>query len=197
MPTLSSIQQARPVTPPAAIVRVPVSAWASSWRDRPLEEETIGVRPLTEGDVVFARSEAARIALGAHPVPPEGTPDVFADERNAAFNDALLRMGASRGTCDPTDASQPWGGWGRHGGDVLVLEALTVEGARLLWDAIERVTIDTSPVMPQATDEEITELAEKAARATQRMPAGRAARLRRLLRFALNETLEALGEPRA
>jgi hypothetical protein len=84
--------------------------------------------------------------------------------------------------------------WGRWGGDELVRDALTPEGVKLIWDALERTTIETSPTSALATDEEVAELVVKAPRALAEMPPWQAQRVRRLLRFCLEEMSAALGE---
>lgn len=172
---------------------VPVLAWSHTWDDRPREPVMAGLRPLSEADLVFCRTEALRIVDGWY---PGAQVDAMGEvDRIVAYNDALMRLGVSRGTCDPNNVREAWDVWGRHGGDELVREALTVEGTKMLWDALERTTMEVSPVLAAATDEEIAELTDKAARALTSMPKWQAQRVRRLLRFCLDTCVGALGEP--
>lgn len=184
-------------TPPPGTVVVPPSAWAMTWDERPREDVVVGIRPLSESDLVFCRTEAMRLVTGWY---DDRLVDAAPDgeyERVLAYNDALMRLAVARGTCDPNDAALPWDVWGKHGGDDRVREALTPEGTKMLWDALERTTLSVSPVGAQATDEEIEELSEKAARSLAKMPRWQAQRVRRLLRWCLDECLDALGEPPA
>jgi hypothetical protein len=189
MPAFSKIE--KETRKPPAMVQVPASAWAPSWKDAPLDPVLVGLRPLSEQDLVFCNGEAVKHAFRFYPTSLD---EGVATARDAAYHDLQMRLAVSRATCDPNDVTQPWEVWGRHGGDELVREVLTTEGVKFLWDHLERVTIETSPVEPQATDEDIQELLKKAPGALAAMPHWRAARVRRLLHFCLNQTLAALGE---
>lgn len=175
--------------PPAMIV-VPATAFAPTWRDNPEGDVLVGLRPLSEADLIFCNGEAVKLALQFYPVGLAGAEG----PRNTAYHDAQMRYVVSRGTCDPNDVTQPWEHWGKWGGDEIIREALTMNGLKLLWDAIERVTIETSPVEPLATDEDIQELLTKAPVALAAMPTWQAARVRRLLHFCFNIVLSSSGE---
>lgn len=175
---------------PPAMIQVPPSAWAAEWPENPGEPVMCGLRPLSEADLIFANGEAVKEALLMYPPSMEGCDD----PRNSAYHDAQMRYVVSRGTCDPNDVTKPWEFWGKHGGDGVVQDALTMHGLKMLWDAIERVTIETSPVEPEATDADIQELLTKAPDALAAMPQWQAARVRRLLHWCLNAALAAKGE---
>jgi hypothetical protein len=97
-----------------------------------------------------------------------------------------MRFAISRATCDPNDARKGWEVW--HGvADDIVHIALTREGTKAIYDAIERITLATSPVRPELKDDELDELIAGIREALPLMPRGREARARRLLRFVLDE----------
>lgn len=176
---------------PPAMVQVQPVVWAPTWKDAPEEPVMVGLRPLSEADLVFCNGEAVKLAIQFYPL---ATDAAAVEARDRAYNEALMRLAVSRGTCDPNDVTQPWEFWGKYGGDEVVRDALTTNGLKMLWDALERVTIETSAVEPEATDQDIIELLTKAPKALAAMPTWQAARTRRLLHFLLNQCLEALGE---
>ena len=161
-----------------------VEYWSPRWEPRPVEEVCCGVRPLTGLDDDYIRESAARHAW-------KTLPGRLDDEHHVArtdvYNDELMRLAVARATCDPNDATRPWDVW-QGPSEEMVRVALTREGVKALYDAIERVSISLSPVRPEADDEDVYELADLvAAGALDRMPTARASRARRLALFLLEE----------
>jgi hypothetical protein len=124
--------------------------FADEWEGKPGEPVCVGLRLMSEADKGKARAEAEK---HAHEMHPNGGPN-WTD----AFNDCLIRQVAALGLCDPNDVSKPC--------EILryaeeqVRFAITSRGARSIFDAHERYEIESSPLEAEATDEELTELAE-------------------------------------
>jgi hypothetical protein len=165
---------------PAGLMSVSPDSFAFTWKTRPKDPVFVGLRPLAKTDLDFCRSEALRKAVNAHPHQNDQT------NRMDSFNDWLMALAVVRGTCDPNDARKGWEMWFGAGED-NVSSMLTREGVKALYDAVERVTIQCSPVRAQITDEEFDELSTIALMTLDRMPAPRSARVRRLLAFVLEE----------
>ena len=160
-----------------------VEYWSPSWGARPTEDVCCGIRPLSGADDDYCRLNAAKTAWRLFPGEPA---DRFQIERVDAFNDALMRIAITRGTCDANDARKAWDVWGGAPDDV-VGRALTREGVKAIYDAIERITLALSPVRPKASDEECARLFSILRERLASMPTARADRARRLLGFLLDE----------
>lgn len=182
--TLQGFQNlvAQPVPAPATLL-VTAAHFSARWDGRPREDLACGVRPLTGADDDYCRKAALRYAWQTF---PGAVGDEHHDQRTDAFNDALMRFAISRATCDPNDARRGWDVW-RGVADDVVHVALTREGTKAIYDAIERATLSLSPVRPELRDDELDELIAGLREGLERMPRARAARARRLLRFVLDE----------
>lgn len=160
--------------------------FSAKWKSRPNEDVCVGVRPLSGADDDYCRAQAARRAWETFPGKLD---DANHTQRTDVFNDALMRIAISRATCDPNDAeraSEIWNGVPEEAVNV----ALSREGVKAIYDAIERITIALSPVRREATDEEIELLLAIVHDRLSRMPDARAARVRRLAGFLLDECRE-------
>lgn len=186
MPTFAEVADEIDRTPPASMIVQP-STFASTWDSRPVQEELVGLRPLSSDDMTYALGEAYRLAMRDHPH------DSDKSGREIAYNENIMRLAIARGTCDPNDLTKAWEVWGGSPEDA-VHYALTREGTKSLWDAIERVSIETSPVRAQIDDEDLARLARIVKATLARMPAARSARARRLFLFLLEEC-EAFEQP--
>lgn len=194
MPAFSQVERSRP---PSHVI-VPPDAFASEWVDRPDEDVCIGLRFVPDAELEDARVEAFRRAstlVPEHHTSPEST-EVFI----ASFQDALMRWIIARGTCDPNNVHKPWYAWAAAPEDIVVEQALTDHGAQLIFDAWERMRIEANIGLPEATDADLRLLPELIARLPALTAASRtrALRLRRLLRFVLEEleTVDAaIAEP--
>lgn len=171
--------ESAPMPPPATMVLSP-DAFHALWKRRPETAVTVGLRPLAMVDIRFARAEGYRKAIGAHP--DEG--DVL--NRVDAFNDWVMMLAVSRGTCDAADMRKSWSHW--LGAAELNVDAmLTREAVKALYDAIERVQLSCSPVQAKIGPEGFDELVGLVPLMAERMPGARFARLQRLLGFVLEE----------
>lgn len=153
MPAFSAIA-APPMRPAPLCVTLQPSAYADTWEGvKPQGPFVVGLRTISEDEVEKARAEAARIAYECHPERQSG--DAADEARREAYADALVRLAVARASCSPDDVSRPYSeipdDWARH--------ALTADAVRRLWDALERLTVESSPTAPIATDADCAELA--------------------------------------
>jgi hypothetical protein len=125
--------------------------FASDWQSRPVCNVEIGLRLPSEDDVQTARCQAdqrlQQLELRD------------AESATRAWNDALMAFAVARCICDPRDVTQE--------SPVLQLAedtisvALTSAAIRRLFDAVERLMVEQSPLAPEATDDELAALAAR------------------------------------
>jgi hypothetical protein len=170
--------QVGPRKPPRVISLKP-SAWADSWKDKPQGPIDIGIRRVAEEDIQAAKSEAARICAE---IVTSGADE---DDRVSAYNDALIRVAAARGTSSPVDVSAPFFVMGED----EIREKMTPEGVRALWDAINALHIADSPLLPEIGNEGFGQLIAIWDRevAFDYLPPGGAAQIGRLLEHVRQE----------
>lgn len=170
-----------PETKPApATLVLPPSAFMPNWPDAPRENVCVGITLLCEGDITGAKQAAVTEAWRLYPRKED------ASARLEAIDDLLMRWLVARGTCDPNNVAQPFGLWAVAAEDTIK-EALTSEACKAIWDAMERAAIELSPVVPEASSDEILAVYVYAQTALDRMPEWRAKRVRRLLHYCLTE----------
>ena len=180
MSAFAEIEQAAKTRKPLGIVVLSPSLFSDDWADKPDADVCIGLRSLSGVDVETARGEAAVRAWELHP--NEADDEV----RIEAYNDALLTCLVARGTCDPNEAAGPcelWGGMAEEG----VRERMTVEGIGHVYDELERVVLEHSPLRTQLDDDGIGDLSAVALEKLQTLDAVKAQRIRRLLGFVMEE----------
>jgi hypothetical protein len=168
---------------PLATMVLPPSAFSPAWPDAPTEPVCVGLTLLSDGDAERALPAAMAEAWQVFPR-VEDQP-----LRYAAAEDILLRYIVARGTTDPNDVSEPPELWSEAPEDI-VKHALTIEGVRAIFDALERLRLSTSPAMLEATDEQIA-LLPNMTKGLNVIPTWRAVRVRRLLAFCLGELVDA------
>lgn len=178
MPAWSNVAAAKSSKPPRTITLEP-SAFATSWHRRPTSAVSVGIRTIPMLDIADARSAAAQEALERHTA--DG--DVLAVD---AYHDALVAWIVSRCTCDPDDVHLELSLWDGMPQD-SAKEGLTPAGMRTIFDAYERLTIEQDPSQVEATDDEIVRLPDVYAAAVAHLQGDRLARVRRLVRFVLDE----------
>lgn len=172
--------QPRPGVRPAGAFRdVPVDAFADTWELKPHQPLRIGLRLIADADYDKARASAENIARANHPA--GHSPEV----RWEAYNEALMQWVVARGTCKPDDVSQPF--W-QCPQDIVPL-ALGPDGLRLLFDAIEELKIEKTPLGREADEPAIETLGALCQIAGVRAVVVRdgSKRLRRLIRHVLDE----------
>lgn len=160
------------------------SAYATDYVRRPDEPVSIGLRLLSEADLQAARAGATKCAVDLFPGDGESDAAVL------AYNDALLREVVARAACDPNDARQPY----FQGDEEEVREALTSDGCRAVWDELERLAIERSPLAPLADDAEIASLPAAWVRCAGMLSVTKQRQLRRLAGFVLRALYDAETE---
>lgn len=187
---MAAFSEIEATAPPETIV-VPVFAFADTWNEKPKTEVCMGLRLIAEKDLQIARSQAAELASTLHkPSEAKALEHIF-QLWSDAYHDALIRWIVARGTCDPNDVGKDWEGWAAAPED-LTREALTADGAGMIFDRWERMRIATNPGILPLRDAELPDLiAALSTFATSgkltALSGGRGTRLRRLLRFVFEE----------
>lgn len=195
MPALSEVVRS---VAPLAVLSIPANAWttnpdawASSPGGRPRFQVTVGLRRLSDADMQSARAQAAEKAHKDYACRACKEITSAVDQIDA-FNDALMHIAIGRAATQPTDVSVPY--FEREEDDVRA--RMTPEGARFVWDAIERLHIGDSPVVHAATDDEILSLslAFAAPDALRGLSVARALRIRKLATFIADELRDTTSE---
>lgn len=172
---------------PLYTLTLPPHAFIPTWRSAPRAPVRVGITLISSVDVERAKSNAAKSAY--RQFPNEGQ----SAERIEAYDHALVCWLVARGTCDPDNVSIPFDLW-REAPEDIVPDALSLEGLKACWDAIDQLAAETSPVTPEIDDEGIKQLCELAPSALAVLPEIRAQRLRRLLGACFEELLAAASE---
>lgn len=132
-----------------------------------------------------ARSQAIRFAQKAHPASAVGDPKSMGPWIEA-YNDALMRWVIARGTCDPNDITQSPSVWAAAPEDQVRL-ALTTDGVGAIFDAWEKMRIETDPTSNGAGIDECLEALPRLLPHLNHLPSARRSRVARLLRFVISE----------
>jgi len=172
---------AAPNCPAAAVVTVKPSDWASGYKERPLVNVRLGLRLLGDADLTYALAIAKEM-----------------DERDPSNTKRnLMTATVATALCNPDDASVAHEAFAAP--DELIRLALRPETIQALWDELERVMVETSPIREPATDESITVLmaaiSEGALDNLSELDPARETRIRRYLQFCLDELIDAAEEP--
>lgn len=150
MGTFKDLHEQSAGAKPGRVLTLPPSIWATTWESKPIGNVAIGLRLLSEADLVTATAESVREATQLF---PDGGED-FIDSRNGF----LLRWMIARGICDPNNADKP--------SEILPLaedmvrDALTDRGAKWLYEEIERYAAEVSPIHRPVTDDELRTLSQ-------------------------------------
>ena len=140
MPAFAAILAAAPEKP-SRVIPLPLSCWARAWPDRPTGDTEVGLRVPPETVMVQARAEAAQKAWRAHPEPDDE------DARVEAWNSHVMAAVVGEGVTAPEDASVP------YLGEMTVENAplaFTSQGIEYLYEAIDLLSIEESPVGREA-----------------------------------------------
>ncbi len=177
----SADDKPRPIPAPRTY-ELPLSAFSADWGGRPNGPLVIGLRIPAEQDVQIISQEAARLAMEAYPGDPE--------KQNEAWKTGMIRMLVCRAVCDPNDAAAAHPSF--RLADDMVPRALTGDAIKRIFDEVEKLTVETSPGFAEATDEMAFQLGallvkQEAFEALQAASPVRAARVRRFVRFILDE----------
>ncbi len=149
MSTFANARDAKSRVPEDHVI-LDITAFAADWKQKPQGEVALGLRRVSDGDLQTARAEAAKYATMMH------------DDREGqieSFNDGLMRWMIVRGTCDANDIllNNPI----FDGSEENVRNALTSNAIRYVWDRIEQFHVAHSPLVEEATLEDLDELASR------------------------------------
>ena len=136
---------------PQCVVEIPVASWSTTWVNRPSEPVKVGLRLISEADASSARAEAAKKALRYHPSEDDE------DGRVEAYNGALMVAALGCAICDPDDVNASFLEWTSPTAQLAV--SMTPTGIDLLYGHLDMFTMAESPSLPEATDEDVAEMA--------------------------------------
>jgi hypothetical protein len=135
---------------PPRVVKLPLSAWCSTYAGKPECDVRIGIRLPGQEDAEIIEAEALKAMQEAT---RGGEAAAF-----RAYNEAKLLNLVALCICSPTDVSAPHELFETP--NAILQIALTPQGIRRLFDEIERLQVETSPIFREASDIEVSELAE-------------------------------------
>ena len=155
------------------------AAFADTWSDKPNEPVMVGLRLLSEEDMLAAQSEASKMADRRHPGMTQYD-DVWID----AYNASLMHWAIAAGTCHPDNIHEPY--WDMAFDTVP--RVLSREGTSTLFDALERLKVGESPLVPEIEVGEVEDLcaAVRNDNSWAALPKGDRRALRRLLKHVLD-----------
>lgn len=149
MPAFSSFVTSEPEAPPR-VFELPPSAFVAVGHEKPTRPMLVGLRRIAEGDLETARSTAAARAMRLHPS-LDTADDIFIE----AYNQALMMWAIGASLCQPENADEPL--WPSQYD--IVWKALSPSGAERVYDEIELLKITDSPTAPEASAEQLGQLA--------------------------------------
>jgi len=162
-----------------ALRTVPVAPgmFASDWEKRPAASIVVGLRLVSANDEEVARAQGwRRVAQFAKT-------EADAVEQ---YNDELVSWIVGRGLCDPNDTAASHPLFSFQEDEVRL--AFTAPGLRYLFDAIERMAVESAPAFGLADDEDLAELAAALTAArVDGLPRAHGLRVRRFARFILDD----------
>lgn len=167
---------------PREVLTVPAFIWAETWHERPREPVAVGLRNVSEGEVLTAQSEALR---HANEIVPSTTTHPKIVLWTDAYNDFLMRQLIARSVCDPNDVTAPSEALGAAP-EEFVLVRLNTPGVSFLFREIERFRIATDTSRREATNEEIETIVDRFA-TLEALPKNHQARVRRVLAWAIDQ----------
>jgi hypothetical protein len=179
MSAFSKASESVPIAPRKVIV-LRQEHWASTFSDRPENPIQVGLRLLSIDDQDAIRHIANQASIEA--ITAGGDP-------KAAAQSAMLIATIARAICHQRDARRAHERF--ECADDLLPIALTKEALTWIFDELEKLVIESSPIFGESTDDEIVVLCDMLqngamARLTEADPT-RAARVRRYLDFVLTE----------
>lgn len=171
---------ARKTTPAPRVAALPPSAFADTWKNRPTEITRIGIRLVSETDFEEARKNAVAEAWQTFPEDRDREP------RLAAFDSTLKRELLVFATCEPDNIDAPFFKSIPNATIAIGLRDATI--ARL-FEELEQLSASTSPLIPEATDDDLSALAAllSAPAVFDRIEDVKRSRVRRLARYLANE----------
>jgi hypothetical protein len=171
-------KQAEATKKALSVVEVAPSLWADGRPSKPSAPVKIGLRLLPEAEFERCRTIAAKHAWREHENPGDD------GNRIDCFNSRLIGLLMAEATCHVENTDKRY----FEHADAKIFLDLTPDGIRYLWDHYEAFTVSHSPVAPEATDEELLELADAVVAGDMfgGMALEKARRVRRLLKAAID-----------
>lgn len=167
---------------PALVVNLSPNEFADEWKQKPRSDIAVGLRLLPSDEDQTAHRQAAKRAVEAHPKDHEA--------QEAEYTRNLKSWAVARCLCDPNDVKKPHSFF-PMAEDTVPL-ALTESAITRIFDEIERHHVNSSPLFPEANDDEVAALAGLLAREDPFgfLPQVQADRCRRYAHFILSEFLD-------
>lgn len=160
---------------PLRVIEIPVHAWADDWQDKPGEPVRAGLRLLSESDIQVARASAADKAIAAH---KDG------EGRVESFNDHLMAWAVACALTDPNDSLRPY----FESAHENVQAAFTTNGIRRIWEELEVLNLEYSPLVDEIEDVDVEDLTSLLADGRlSELDGAKQSRIRRLLTHVLAE----------
>lgn len=159
--------------PPRTFTLLP-EHFSDTWGGRkPVASVELGLRIPAEQDIFNAQVEAERAAEGREP-----------GEADLVRRSKLVVFAVARGICSPHDVSAPHPFFELPEDEVpAALKSTTIQR---IYDEIERLVVEQSPIFAEATDAECLELSDRLLDTpTAHLDPIRAGQARRYLLFAL------------
>lgn len=135
---------------PPKVIKLPLSAWNPTFTGRPECDIPVGLRLPGSEDAETIEAEAVRSMREA-----------MADGEEAAlraYNESKLVSLVALCITDPNDVTAPHELFETP--NALLKIALTPQGLRRLFDEIELLQVETSPIFHEASDDDVSVIAE-------------------------------------
>jgi hypothetical protein len=169
--------------PPPRVIKLPLSAWKSTYEGRPECEISVGLRLPGQDDSETIETEALKDL--------RNNLEQGDDAAMRAYQESKLVNLVAACICSPEDVTAAHELFPSP--NMLLPIALTPQGLRRLFDEIERLQIDTSPIFAEATDDQALAVAElltvDALKKLTDADSVRASRARRYVAFLLDELI--------
>lgn len=161
---------------PRAFIELFPEDFADEWPEKPETSIKVGLRLVPEYEMHKARAVAADKAVKSA---------AETDVRVEIYNDTLMAWAVAEGTCSQLDVTEPWM---KAAADVIP-RALTSRGIRRIWEQLEQHHIESSPLYPEASADDLQRLSTRLVShlGVENFTSAAAARLRKLASFMLSE----------
>lgn len=175
---------------PARTVTIRPDDFADEFASKPSSNIVAGLR-LLSADEMEGTDEIASKKTRERFDNPES------DEAVAFYNRRVQEWAVSRALCDPNDVQKPHPTFPMAEQQVPV--ALTAPAIARLWDELERLAVEVSPLHPEADEESLMTLSDllNAPDFLETLPPVVASRVRRFAQFILDDVAAHLPEESA
>ncbi len=143
-------KRGRTAKPPARTFDLLPEHFAGSYEGKPVTKITVGLRVPSESESRSIEAEATKSAAGT---------DGDTEAKLEAYHRALFTFYVARGLCSSHDVTAPHPLF-ELPEDMLPL-ALTPRAIKRLFDELERLHVEQSPLFPEATDDDLAELIDR------------------------------------